>query len=609
MQRLKAKSTSLRDLSERALANLLEKAVADRDRDDHGAEDEEVETITASSSSTLSQLQLPATPSVLSPQRHQEVLAVVQSRRQSLANTPEPSLWEQERVAQLNQLAVGSMFEHFVVVGLRADSAISTASVRNEPQILYQYSPVADRKSDPSGLMDSVRHFCFPRGVATELLPKRASGSSVHTMLAGTDSQVFVFVLDSANEQLFGCCMVCREPLYDVGSWQTEPGAVQPAAPAAPGQQQARPKRLGAFYAPLGTRRAKPSPTKPAAPKPTSQRYIVVTDRCYCIVSRLPYFPLHFHVLRLFVGQERLIKLACVLGSADPLDQGLRPMDEVRAYGAATLARPGETLSVSLPGEPRDVSMPIPLGDTADEVRCRLIADWVIPTMVRHVSLMNLLQLFTAAMLEQRVVVRSGNANALACVVMSLKPLVLPFILRGLFVPVLSGHLLDYLQAPVPFLMGVMEECGAGDWVLLDIDVGRIDVPETMQLPRLPGYHRLVAKIKPHFLKVRELTKVNHSPLVNNSLQVAASRELAGAFHEWNQWLMKEVLEEHFLPLLRNRTLEPFGESAAQAKAKLIAKSDESHREFFEMFLNTQHVAVWIAALYAREMQRTSASS
>jgi hypothetical protein len=90
---------------------------------------------------------------------------------------------------------------------------------------------------------------------------------------------------------------------------------------------------------------------------------------------------------------------------------------------------------------------------------------------------------------------------------------------------------------------------------------------------------------------------------------VAASRELAGAFHEWNQWLMKEVLEEHFLPLLRNRTLEPFGESAAQAKAKLIAKSDESHREFFEMFLNTQHVAVWIAALYAREMQRTSASS
>jgi hypothetical protein len=258
--------------------------------------------------------------------------------------------------------------------------------------------------------------------------------------------------------------------------------------------QPARPKRLGGFYAPLGTRRAKPSPSKPTPPKPTSQRYIVVTDRCYCIVSRLPYFPLHFHVLRLFVGQERLIKLACVLGSADPVDQGLRPMNEIRAFGAATLARPGETLAVALPGEPRDVTMPIPLGDTADEVRCRLIADWVIPTMVRHVSLMNLLQLFTAAMLEQRVVVRSGNANALACVVMSLKPLVLPFILRGLFVPVLSGHLLDYLQAPVPFLMGVMEECGAGDWVLLDIDVGSHrrarDVCNCRACPAIIGWWR-----------------------------------------------------------------------------------------------------------------------
>lgn len=645
LQRFKSKTHSLRGISERAFAALLEKATSERDRDDENDEnndndvvpdvpsdhdddddddenaarfepstaaDDEVKRITSSSS---------AAASVSSPQRRAEALALVESRRQSIVNTPEPSLWEQERIASLEALSRGAPFEHFLVVGLPAESGILTASVRNEPQILFQYSPAADKsKAEPNGLVDSVRHFCFPRGVSTELLPRRASGSNLSNLLVGADNMaVFVFVLDSANEQLFGTCVVCRESLFDIGSWQIEPGAAAAPTPpppaAAPGAE--RPKgRLGGFYAAPGTRRATPTKAPPtskwlpsgksgrgaaaaaaaAVAEEDQGRFIVVTERVYCFVSKVPYFPLHFDVLRHFVCLERLIKLAGVLGTDD---DDLRPLEVIRAYGAARLAMPGDTVVVRLPGETNSLTQPVPVAETAEEVRCRVVSDFVTPVMVRHVTLLNLMQLFVAALLEQRVVVRSTNANALSCVVMSLRPLVLPFLLRGLFIPILPAHLMDYIHAPVPFIIGVHTlDAGAGDWLLYDIDAATLDVPPTLDLPRMPGFQRLLGRCKAPFVKLRELTHPHHSPLNNTKAQIAAGRELNAVFNDFNAALMAS-LEAHFLPLLRSRTLEPFGESAAAAKQSFIAKNPE-HREFYELFLNTQHVAVWIHALFAK---------
>jgi hypothetical protein len=615
LQRFKSKTSAL--FSESAISSLLERALRERDAadathdesvvvrdvpvdndgDDDNTDDgdDELRRITASASSAAT------------PQRRQEALALVESRRQSIVNTPEPSLWEQERISNLEALARGSPFEHFLVVGLPAECGILTASVRNEPQILFQYSPrTADQRSrEPSALVDSVRHFCFPRGVTTELLAKRASGSGLSSLLVGHEAMAcFTFVLDSANEQLFGCCMVSRESLFDVGSWQmdaagntTSPAPAVPAAPAA-SAAPTRAKR-GGFYAPLGTRRATPTKGKPP-PKTEDDmhgRFIVVTDRVYCFVSRVPYFALHFDVLRLFVGHERLIKLAGVMG-VEP-DNGLRPIEVIRAYGAGKLAMPGDTVSIELPRELRPYCQLVPLADTADEVRCRVIADFATSLLVRHVSLVNLLQLFTAALLEQRIIVRGTNAGAVSCVVMALRPLVMPFVLRGLFIPILPSHLIDYMHAPVPFIMGVHSlDAGAGDWLLCDVDAGSLDVPADLDMPRLPGFQQLLAKAKAPFIKLRELTSPTHSPLNNTKEQINASRELNAVFHDYCEKLVGR-LEAHFLPLLLKRTLEPFGESAAAARQSFVEKNAE-HHAFFELLLNTQHVAVWIHALFAK---------
>lgn len=140
----------------------------------------------------------------------------------------------------------------------------------------------------PDDLASNMAAFCFPQGVRPELLERTPSMSGLNEVVFGQPYQTqpdhsFVFKLSVADpgdphpRPLYGVCCYARELLH-------------------------RPPALA--------RDTFPGATAPLA------RYMVTAPRCYCLLTRYPFFSLHFSVLHTILGLERLERMAAFAGEA-----------------------------------------------------------------------------------------------------------------------------------------------------------------------------------------------------------------------------------------------------------------------------------------------------
>ncbi|XP_047334311.1 uncharacterized protein LOC124938003 [Impatiens glandulifera] len=148
-----------------------------------------------------------------------------------------------------------------------------------EPQVLFVYPP---EKQLPLKYKDLLS-FCLPGGVEVHAVEKTPSMSELNEILLGQEhlkqsDQSFVFRLQVADDStLYGCCVLVEEIVQ------------------------------------------KPSPLISMLSdvhyiSPTLSRYVLTTHRCYCILSRLPFFELHFGVLNSLFAEERLERLTKNIG-------------------------------------------------------------------------------------------------------------------------------------------------------------------------------------------------------------------------------------------------------------------------------------------------------
>ncbi|KAL7588950.1 hypothetical protein Lser_V15G38830 [Lactuca serriola] len=185
------------------------------------------------------------------------------------------------------------LFESFVVVGLHPDCDIQSlerqyfgrnsqvngqhqpvSTVENlDPQVLFVYPP---DKQLPLKYRDLLS-FCFPGGVEVNAVERTPSMSELNEILLGQEhlkqsDLSFVFRLQGADDSiLYGCCLVADELVQ-------------------------KPSTLI-------------SSLSDGQFRPSSSRRILTTRRCYCILSRLPFFDLHFGVLNSISTEERLERL------------------------------------------------------------------------------------------------------------------------------------------------------------------------------------------------------------------------------------------------------------------------------------------------------------
>jgi hypothetical protein len=242
-----------------------------------------------------------------------------------------------------------SLFEHFIIVGLHPEtnlrpveeafrrrkkwememSRYEVADYRIlrhrgpqfpilEPQILFKYPPgkkVAMRPKD-------LATFCFPGGVKARLLERTPSLSDLNELVygqehLGTDDSSFIFSFKVADDAtLYGVCLHVSEIV------QRPPGVLSTASP---------------LHSSGG-----------------GSRFLVSAPRCYCLLTRVPFFELHFEMLNSMIAQERLKRITefvseMSLAAACYLPSISRRNDQIDSRVSSPRSNPDDWMASAIP--------------------------------------------------------------------------------------------------------------------------------------------------------------------------------------------------------------------------------------------------------------------
>lgn len=107
--------------------------------------------------------------------------------------------------------------------------------------------------------------------------------------------------------------------------------------------------------------------------------------------------------------------------------------------------------------------------------RCLLLCavlNWIFPPCPpknnllthRSLSLDNILSLLNAVLLEQQIVVFCPNLAIQSAIVLSLIPLLAPFQWHFTLLPITPQNMLCFLDAPLPFVLGVQYKTADVAW-------------------------------------------------------------------------------------------------------------------------------------------------
>ncbi|XP_060604948.1 DENN domain-containing protein 1B-like isoform X2 [Ruditapes philippinarum] len=187
-------------------------------------------------------------------------------------------------------------------------------------------------------------------------------------------------------------------------------------------------------------------------------RHATGAQTCFCIVSFLPWFEVFYNFLNI---------LAEITNRTEDNDV----TNMLRAAYSHEVPSPGVPVTVVAGQEmfsfkaPEANKLPsIPLSRNLTEY-------------YNAVDIENMMIVFASMLHERRIVVTSKKLSRLTAVVHAAASLLYPMYWQHLFIPVLPSFLIDYLTAPMPFVIGVhttlmekVQTAELGDAVIIDAD-------------------------------------------------------------------------------------------------------------------------------------------
>ncbi|KAE9601593.1 putative DENN domain-containing protein [Lupinus albus] len=125
---------------------------------------------------------------------------------------------------------------------------------------------------------------------------------------------------------------------------------------------------------------------------------------------------------------------------------------------------------------------------------------WVVACMCGTLRLENVLTFFAGVLLEKQIVVVCSNLGILSALVLSVIPLIRPYQWQSLLMPVLSNDMLEFLDAPVPFVVGIKNKTSEvqsklTNFILVDANRNQVKSPT---IPQLPRQKELVSSLRPY---------------------------------------------------------------------------------------------------------------
>ncbi|XP_062837177.1 DENN domain-containing protein 5B isoform X2 [Anolis carolinensis] len=129
--------------------------------------------------------------------------------------------------------------------------------------------------------------------------------------------------------------------------------------------------------------------------------------------------------------------------------------------------------------------------------------DYALRETFELLGLENLVQVFTCVLLEMQILLYSQDYQRLMTVAEGITTLLFPFQWQHVYVPILPASLLHFLDAPVPYLMGLQSKEGTdrsklelpqeANLCFVDIDNHFIELPE--ELPQFPNKLNFIQEI------------------------------------------------------------------------------------------------------------------
>ncbi|WOH13327.1 hypothetical protein DCAR_0832836 [Daucus carota subsp. sativus] len=129
---------------------------------------------------------------------------------------------------------------------------------------------------------------------------------------------------------------------------------------------------------------------------------------------------------------------------------------------------------------------------------------WTTAAICRALSLENILTLLTGVLLEKQVLFVCPNLGVLSAMVLSIIPIIRPFQWQSLFLPVLPGKMKDFLDAPVPYIVGMQQmptdfKLKTSNLIYVDVECDEVN---SCKLPALPDYRDLISELGPIYFRM-----------------------------------------------------------------------------------------------------------
>uniref|UniRef100_A0A453PRJ1 UDENN domain-containing protein n=1 Tax=Aegilops tauschii subsp. strangulata TaxID=200361 RepID=A0A453PRJ1_AEGTS len=102
--------------------------------------------------------------------------------------------------------------------------------------------------------------------------------------------------------------------------------------------------------------------------------------------------------------------------------------------------------------------------------------------------------------MEKQIVIVCSNLGMLSASVLSIIPLIRPYQWQSLLIPVLPNDMLDFLDAPVPYIVGVQNktpdlQSRLANAVIIDANKNQI---KSASVPQLPQQKELLSALRPY---------------------------------------------------------------------------------------------------------------
>uniref|UniRef100_A0A0D9VPH5 UDENN domain-containing protein n=1 Tax=Leersia perrieri TaxID=77586 RepID=A0A0D9VPH5_9ORYZ len=234
-----------------------------------------------------------------------------------------------------------------------------------------------------------------------------------------------------------------------------------------------------------------------------------------------------------------------------------------------------------------------------NEVNARLAAAeeaialsiWTTATICRALSLESVLELFAGVLLEKQIVVICPNLGILSAIVLSVIPMIRPFQWQSLLLPVLPRKLVDFLDAPVPFIAGVQHKppdikMKASSIVRINVDKDQV---KACSLPQLPRFKELVSDLSPIHARLScESALAKRHPIYKcNEVQAESAWQFLNVMRSYLESLCSDLCYHTITNVQSNND-----RVSLLLKDSFVDSFPSKDRPFVKLFVETQMFSV-----------------